>query len=468
MTRRIESWSLERIAKAMGGRLTPGAPQGRVVGVSTDTRNLFEGALFVALIGENFDAHAFVAQAADAGARAAVVCADVLVPPDFPLIVVEDTLRALTALGHALWSEAHGEGMYTIALTGSNGKTTTKEILAALWGAFGVVSATRGNLNNHIGVPLTLVDLPERNDFLVVEMGANGPGDIAALIAMAPGESRMVTSIGMAHLEGFGSLDGVRAAKGEIFHGADRATIAVLPFEERTRLIDEHFPGEVWTVGFDEGARVRLLEVNRLGRGGQEVTLEVDSRKWTLNLPLPGVHNALNLGSALATLLARGLDPTEHQLQEALQGLSLPQGRWREVQIGDLSIIDDAYNANPTSVKAAVEAFLGLEHVGPRLAVIGEMLELGSDSKTIHEDVARHLAAKPGLDGVAFVGLYARSMAEAARRSASTGDFVAFDDIDDVVTWLEGQGEACVFLKASRGSRLERIITRLQGRDSRS
>jgi UDP-N-acetylmuramoyl-tripeptide--D-alanyl-D-alanine ligase len=167
-------------------------------------------------------------------------------------------------------------------------------------------------------------------------------------------------------------------------------------------------------------------------------------------------------------LLARGIDPSEHQLQDALEGLSLPQGRWREVQIGELSLIDDAYNANPSSVKASVEAFMSLDQVGLRLAVIGEMRELGKDSKTIHEDVARHLAAKPGLDGVAFVGLYARAMAEAAREGASAGKFFAFDAVDDVVTWLEGQGEAVVFLKASRGSRLERIITMLQDRDVRS
>ncbi|MFU8805085.1 MAG: UDP-N-acetylmuramoyl-tripeptide--D-alanyl-D-alanine ligase [Bradymonadaceae bacterium] len=464
---RIQGWSLAKITAAMGG-ICQNSQECRVRAVSTDTRNLGQQELFVALEGENFDAHDFVAQAAQAGAAAAVVHRPVESPAGFPIILVDDTLEALSALGHALWQEASEGGLHTIAVTGSNGKTTTKEILASLWGSFGVVHATAGNLNNHIGVPLTLCALPARCDHLIVEMGANGAREISALIAFAPAGERIITSIGAAHLEGFGSIDGVRRAKAEIFEHSESSTAAIVPFGERANLIPESFPGTVWTVGTEEGARVRITGMTPDPERGVLVTLQVDSRKWSLSLPVPGVHNAINLGSAFATLLAHGLDPQDIRLGEALAGLSLPQGRWREVQVGAFSIIDDAYNANPSSVRASLEAFLELQYEGSRYVVLGEMRELGADAERLHEELARDVAGKTSIDGFAILGSHARAMARAACDASPSLDVEAFDDIDDLVSWLEARQRGLVFLKASRGSRLERIITRLEERYSRS
>jgi UDP-N-acetylmuramoyl-tripeptide--D-alanyl-D-alanine ligase len=466
--KRIETWSLPQIAEAMGGRYAAGSEERGVKGVSTDTRRIFEGALFVALVGENFDGHRFIVDAARAGAAAAVVSTEVDAPEGFPLIIVDDTLVALSRLGHALWREATDAGLRTVAVTGSNGKTTTKELLAALWATQGRVWATQGNLNNHIGVPLTLADLPLQCDTLIAEMGANTPGDIAHLIAFAPGQLRIVTSIGYAHIEKLGSLDGVRRTKGEIFDGADAGTAAIVPFEERAHLLPGNYPGPVWTVGREAGARVRVTEAISDGAGRQQVTVEVDSRKWALSLPLPGVHNAVNLATALATLLAAGLDPDETSLDDALDGLTLPQGRWRVVQLGELSIIDDAYNANPSSVRASFEAFVELTEPGRKLAVVGELRELGPEAERLHADLAKALATRGGVHGLAFVGPFGRVMAGAAEALDANMEIKAFETTEDVVSWLEEQGAASVLLKASRGSRLERIITGLEESLSRS
>ncbi|MFU8807359.1 MAG: UDP-N-acetylmuramoyl-tripeptide--D-alanyl-D-alanine ligase, partial [Bradymonadaceae bacterium] len=238
---RIQGWPLPRIAAAMGGTTSSSNGAG-IPAVSTDTRSLGQGDLFVALEGESFDAHDFIDQAVLAGAGALVVHRDVEAPTAVPLIRVDDTFAALSRLGQALWQEAREEGLHTVAVTGSNGKTTTKEILASLWGTLGSVHATVGNLNNHIGVPLTLCALPARCDHLIVEMGANGAGEIRGLIALAQARERIITSIGFAHIEGFGSVDGVRRAKAEIFENADASTVAIVPYSEKSRLIPEGFP----------------------------------------------------------------------------------------------------------------------------------------------------------------------------------------------------------------------------------
>ena len=460
MTLRIARWDLARIAASMNGALQ-GPPDARVGFVSTDSRNIRDGALFVALSGERFDGHDYVAAAAELGAAAAVVSRRVDV--DLPQIVVDDTLRALQSLGAALFDEAQQDGVFSIALTGSNGKTTTKELLAALWGTLGVVHATRGNFNNHIGVPLTLCEIPVEAQFLVIEMGANGPDDIGELVALAPADVRVITSIGAAHIEGFGGLDGVRRAKSQIFHHATAETLAVVPETEPALVAD--FPGKIAVVGSSLGrgrpARASQPSLLRYSRDADQ--LEVTGNDFELHLksPLPGDHNAHNLATAVATIYGTGRQLDERLANEALASLQLPGGRWRRVSAHGYTFLDDAYNANPSSVRASWDAFVEIQQsegaVGDVVAVIGEMFELGAEAEAMHRETAEWVARRGGADHFAFVGSFANQMAESAAQVTNL-PVHAFAQPSDAAQWLLERGPCTVYLKASRGQRLEAII----------
>jgi UDP-N-acetylmuramoyl-tripeptide--D-alanyl-D-alanine ligase len=456
-TRRVAGWSMAKIASAMGGELVGAhADLGGPSRVCTDTRSIASGELFVALRGERFDAHDFLDQAEEAGALAAVVDRVDGLGVDLPLIVVDDTLEALAALGHAIWREATEAGLHTIDVTGSNGKTTVKEMLARLWQDHGAVFATPGNLNNHIGVPLVLCGIPADCDHLIVEMGANAEGEISHLVSLAPGSERIITSIGVAHIEGFGSLDGIRRAKAEIFEGASPETTAIVPHAEAERLVDANFVGRVITVGRHSEADLRVETLE-----GGRVRLHHGDDSWALTLPIPGAHHELNLATSFATLLAQGLECDQARCEAAMAGLQLPEGRWRVVEVGEVRFVDDAYNANPSSVRASFDAFMRTEdgRERPRVAIIGEMLELGDEAANWHRQVAQALAADEGLAAFVSVGAHAGAMAAAARASAGDGLAVlGVDDPEQAARWLASFGPAFVFLKASRGARLETVV----------
>ncbi len=457
MTLRIEKWTLGELARHLGGELTdPAIAERRPTAVGTDTRAIEAGSLFVALRGENFDAHDFVGDAIVGGACTAIVSR---VCGDAPQIVVPDTLRALQALGALVFQDAKAAGVRSIALTGSNGKTTTKELIAAVWGVDGaVVHATRGNLNNHIGVPLTLCATPVDATAIVIEMGANQFGDIAELVRMAPADVRVITSIGYAHIEGLGSLEGVRRVKSEIFGASGDALLAVVPETERMQLWLNEFAGPVATVGSEtEGGVVRY----KLRNGAVEV--RGPQFEYRLQFKLPGAHNQHNLAVALATLLVGEWRPTQAGLQAALDATSLPGGRWRRVRRGRWIVLDDAYNANPSSVRASWDAFVEIAP-GPDwvtdaevVAVIGEMFELGDDSEELHRQTAAWVARRGGASAFVFVGQHGQAMAEAAALETSA-DVEAFDDPEAAGRWVALRPPGVVYLKASRGQALERLI----------
>lgn len=469
-TPRVAGWRLDTIADAVEGRLVPDSA-GEVTpnSVSTDTRRLEPGALFVAIRGERFDGHTFVAEAREKGAVGALVerGADVATPAaddEFAIVEVDDTVEAFSALGASIWQEATESGLHTTLVTGSNGKTTTKELLRLLWAQNDETFATPGNYNNEIGVPITLSRLPETAEHLVLEIGANGPGEIGALVRLAPGSERVVTSIGYDHTEGFGSLEGVRRAKSEIFEASDDETRAVVPATERDELHLEGFPGEVWTFGDDADADVGVVDVRRSEHGGaNEVVLDVEGDEMALPLGLPGRHNARNLAAAVAAVLAAGGEVRADEVADALRSVELPGGRWRRVRVGEVEAIDDAYNANPSSVRASFSAFLEctpeeLDGDVPRAAVLGDMAELGDDAESWHRRVAGELAESGAIDAFAAVGEFSDDMAEAALESASDVRVAAFDDAEEVGTWLEERAPIFAWLKASRKTRLEEAL----------
>ncbi len=451
MKLRISQWSLSAIADTVDGRLV-GADRA-ISSVSTDTRKIAPDALFVALVGPRFDGNTFVSQAAESGAAAAIVSSEQDVT--IPQIVVEDTLTALQRLGAAVWKQAHEEGMKTVALTGSNGKTTTKELCSAVFRTeFEHVHATAGNLNNHIGVPLTLCAIPLECELAIVEMGANDFGDIDELVRMAPGEVRIITSIGEAHLEALGDLNGVRRVKSEIFHVPNDA-IAVVPSEERRQL---HLPDgmHVIEVGSEVVANLTAQDAN-----GQSVDLEAFGKTLRLRSPLTGAHNAGNLATAIAAFYALiGRLPNEDGLNASLAGMKIPGGRWRRVQAGGWDIIDDAYNANPSSMTASFRTFSDLYAEQTRYAVIGEMLELGEEARDLHVRCAQEMAASQSGEEFVFVGRFADDMASAATDKGAKA--TAAVDPESAADYLRTQMPGVVFLKASRGAQLERVITSLQ------
>ena len=467
--KRIQDWSMGRIVREVRGRLiSPSIEVDSPSGVSTDTRALRGGELFFALRGDRFDGHDFVEQAVDNGACAVVVEDRSAQPrPDGVTIVVDDCYEALARLGHALFRQARQEGIHSVALTGSNGKTTTKEILAALWGQHGTVWATPGNLNNHIGVPLTLCAMPAECDHLIVELGANHRGEIEQLIELVPADQRIVTSIGRAHIEGFGSMAGVRKAKGEIFYHASRATSAIVPEDEAEALIPRDFSGAVLTFGTSSQADVRITSVTSSSQGEylqMAVRLEVGGRRMALTLPLIGRHNASNLAAAMATFVHRADKLDGEAISDALDNIELPGGRLRIVEVGGLQVMDDAYNANPTSMRASFRAFeewIGGASQVPALAVIGDMLELGKRADREHRELASWLSDRSCLTALAFVGEFGEIMARSALGGRVDEVFFA-NDHDEMAQWLGKWERARVFIKGSRANQLERVIEKLK------
>jgi len=327
------------------------APFARVL---TDTRQLRAGDLYVALQGERFDGHEFLAQAQAAGAVGALVSRRV--DHALPQLLVGDTLTALQLYG-ASWRADFD--LPVVAVTGSNGKTTTKQMLAAIFAARGPVLATQGNLNNHIGVPLTLLSLRAEHRTAVIEMGANHPGEIALLARLARPQIGVVTQAGDAHLEGFGSREGVARAKGELFAALGAGGIAVINADDMYAPLWREMAGEasVLSFGFHEDADVRAVQVQPWSLEmptAMRFELQTPEGRSTVELPLPGRHNIANALAAAACGVALGLAAEE--IAQGLSRMQLPQGRvnWKHTPAG-ARVIDDSYNANPTSLRAGLE-----------------------------------------------------------------------------------------------------------------
>ncbi|MFA7521982.1 MAG: UDP-N-acetylmuramoyl-tripeptide--D-alanyl-D-alanine ligase [Halothiobacillaceae bacterium] len=411
--------TLERIAQWSDGRLAAGAdPAASIAGVGTDTRVRLDGRLFIALKGPNFDAHAFLEQAVEQGAAAALVERE---QPeiDLPQIVVDDTQAALGRLARG-WREAVDPTV--IAITGSSGKTTVKELLAGMLGEIGPTAATRGNLNNEIGVPLTLLDWPAETRFAVVEMGANHAGEIAALTELITPDIVTVTMVGHAHVGEFGSVKHIIEAKGEIYRhrpssaralvnldslGADRWLMHA-PQADTFSLDPSHREWATWTGEYD--AERHELSVDERGRSLLE----------HLPIPVLGEHNAMNLLAAIA--LARLAGASSEAISAGLAAFRPPAGRMNLVRLANgWRVIDDSYNANPESMRAALDYLAG--QPGERLAVLGSMGELGAQAESLHRQLGE-FAARQELQGLIAVGPGAAAIAAGYRTAGGAADSI--------------------------------------------
>jgi UDP-N-acetylmuramoyl-tripeptide--D-alanyl-D-alanine ligase len=440
--------TLADIADAVGGKAHGEALV--TAAASIDSRDVDPGGLFVALAGEHVDGHDFAAQALAAGASAVLASR----PVDEPCIVVDDVTVALARLATHVLGRLDA---VVIAITGSQGKTSAKDLLAAVLEPSGATVAPIGSFNNELGVPLTVLRADEETVYLVVEMGARGVGHIASLCRIAPPDIAVVLNVGRAHVGEFGSPDVTAQAKGEIVEALSADGTAVLNADDaRVAAMASRTSARVLTFG--EAGEVVLGEV-RLDDGGEpRFTLSHAGVAVEMHVPQIGAHHASNAAAAATTALALGLDlPTvAERLDHA--GARSPMRMARHVRHDGLVVIDDAYNANPESMAAALHSLAGVG--GARtVAVLGEMLELGDGSRASHVEVGR-LAAELGVDRIIAVGTGAAGIAEGA---GELGTAVA--DVDDAVrelsAWLTPTD--VVLVKASRGVRLERVTEALLG-----
>jgi UDP-N-acetylmuramoyl-tripeptide--D-alanyl-D-alanine ligase len=440
-------WTWDRVADALGALSSVNLPRGaQSFGrVWTDTRTIESGDLFVALVGERFDAHDFLKDAVAKGAAGLVVSrVEAARGLGVPVYEVRDTLVALGALA------TYRRRMLNkpvVGVVGTNGKTSTKELIRAALGSVLDVHATTGNLNNLIGVPITLLAMPDACDVAVIEMGTNQPGEVARLKAIVEPNITVVTSVAEEHLEGLGDLEGVLR---EELAAAEGVPVAIVPASQ-PEVVDaaRSRAGRVVSAGVDSGDLApSSCSVEPDGRG----RLVIDD--VTIQLPLRGVHNLRNAMLALA--VARELGVSFADAGRGIEAMAAPPMRVNWEQHGSATLINDAYNSNPGSARAAIEL---LQHTGTgrqRVAVLGTMLELGPQTPRLHDEVARD-ALDAGVEIVAAIGEFAAAL---DRIAPGDSRVILADDADELWNRLAPRlaPDAVILLKGSRGMRLERLV----------
>ena len=402
--------TLPEVAELAGGRLE-GPPDGAVTGtVTLDSRAVAPGDLFVAVAGERADGHHFLGAAAAAGAVGALVTRP---DPALPCVVVEDPVVALGRLAAGVHGRLTAAGVRTLAITGSSGKTSTKDLLGQVLAAAGPTVSPPGSYNNDIGLPLTVLSADAGTRFLVLEMGARGRGHIARLCRVARPEVGVVLNVGSAHLGEFGSADGIAQAKGELVEALPAEGTAVLNADDpRVLGMAPRTRARVLTTGLGEEAAVRAVDVVLDGSARARFTLVTGGERHPVSLRVVGEHQVANALSAAGAALAVGLAPAA--VAEALSGAE-PRSRWRmeiDRRADGVTVVNDAYNANPESMRAALAALAGLAGTW-RIAVLGGMAELGPDADAEHERLGRDAAAA-GVDLVVAVGADAVGIAGGA------------------------------------------------------
>src|SRR5438046_6003949 len=446
--------SILEIAEFAGAAVSSGHRKTLIDKISTDSRTLKHGELFVALRGENFDAHSFVESVAKAGAAGAIVDANWTgkIPENFALIRTEDTLQAYQKLAA---NYRKSLPLKVVAITGSNGKTSTKDFTAAVLGRRFHVTKTQGNFNNHVGLPRTMLEATSQDEVAVWEIGMNHPGEIETLAKLAAPDTAIITNVGVAHIEFMGSREAIAAEKAALAQtvGAEGSVIlnADDPFSEG---IAASTRAKVVFAG-TSGGTVRASEMTRSGNGSDFTILE-GAHRCRAQLLVPGLHMVQNALLAVAAGRVFGLS-----LEDCAAGLvaaPLTKARLQIKEIHGVQFIDDSYNANPDSMKAALRTLVELDADGKRIAVLGEMRELGSESEHGHREVGETAAALE-VDHLIAIGSVAAAIASAAERAGlrNSRAVTSTSDAAGILAEIAEPGDL-VLIKGSRAARTERVV----------
>ncbi len=453
----MERTDIKTIARWAHGSVVGGDPAVAVETICTDSRALKSADLFLALRGENFDGHAFLSEAAKRGAMGAIVDA---VPCDLPegfvVIEVKDTLRALQEVAAQY---RRSLPMQVVGITGSNGKTSTKDLTGAVLEQHFQVTKTVGNLNNHIGLPLTLLRSRASDQIGVFEMGMNHPNEIAPLAAISAPDVAIITNIGLAHIEFMGSREAIALEKGMLAEALQPSgTVILNADDEFSKGIAARTKADAIYCGIDAGD-IRATDI-RQDFAGMKFRICADDRSVEAELPVPGMHMVRNALLAVAAGRVFGLSLEE--CAEGLRKLQLTKGRLEQKIINGVQVLDDTYNANPDSVSAALCTLAEMPALGRRIAVLGRMGELGVQSESGHRLVGE-VAARLGIDCVIAVGDEPAWTADEAR-NAGVEKVFKFATAEEAIGALRNIAKPgdVVLVKGSRSSRMERIVEGLQ------
>ncbi|OGR00314.1 MAG: UDP-N-acetylmuramoylalanyl-D-glutamate--2,6-diaminopimelate ligase [Deltaproteobacteria bacterium RIFOXYD12_FULL_55_16] len=459
-------WTLAQVLQATGGKLLSTGAETGFRRVCTDSRAIEPGDLFVALRGENFDGHAYLTQAVAKGAVGLVVETRPEKMLPVPVVLVADTLRALGDL--AACRRSLLPGLQVLAITGSCGKTTVKEMLAAILDIKYKVLKTKGNFNNLVGLPLSLLPVERAHDFAVLEMGMNQPGEIARLTEIANPDIACITNVQDAHLAGLGDISGVARAKGELFAGLKASGRLVVNVDDKRVLAIARQCGQKKiTFGRHPQAEVRGLRLRGLGERGMAFTLRFGGNEARVRISALGAHNVQNALAAAGMAWAARV-----RFGDIVAGLEsfVPFEKRLQVQrlSGGVRLINDAYNANPSSMQAALETLRQMEQGRQKVVILGDMLELGQESVAAHQALGEQVA-RLGFAALLAVGDFAGVLVAAAWQAGMSREkALAFSKKEQISTWLrEGiatgalQPGAWVLLKGSRGMRMETITNDL-------
>lgn len=466
MTDDQEIWTLDAVLEATGGQLLVKGDEQRFTSISTDSRTLAPGGLFVALKGEQFDGHQFIAQAISRGGSGVIVDQGEvenigLRDLQVPVVGVSDTLRAFGDLAE-FWRRLYP--VPVVAITGSNGKTTTKEMVASILDRSWKVLKNQGTFNNLVGLPITLLQLNNTHQAAVVELGMNQPGEIKRLTAIVSPDVGLITNIQPAHLQGLGTLEGIEAAKGELFAGmAASATIVVNRDDPRVRNLASSFPGRQVSFSVNgEPADIALDRILAMDEDGSRFLLKLPEETLEIYLPVLGLHHCNNAVAAAAVVWALNL-PTK-TIVSGLANFKPVDKRMEVLTIpGEITIINDSYNANPGSMAAALETLRQVKKQGRGFAVLGDMLELGDESAALHSQVGSK-AAQEGVDYLLALGEQASHLlAGAAEAGMDSKRLIQASDHQEIASQVGNMMAAgdWILVKGSRGMRMEKVVEHL-------
>ncbi|SES01940.1 UDP-N-acetylmuramoyl-tripeptide--D-alanyl-D-alanine ligase [Salipaludibacillus aurantiacus] len=451
--------TLEDIAAWVNGEVSgQGAASLEIAGVSKDTRTIREGNLYIPIAGENFNGHAFVKDAAGKGAAGSLWQKDQPNPPaDLPLILVEDTLQALQDLASNYLASLPAK---VIGVTGSNGKTTTKDMVASVLATTYKVQKTEGNYNNHIGLPLTILSLEEDTEMAVLEMGMSGRGEIDLLSRIAKPEAAIITNIGESHLQDLGSREGISEAKFEITAGLRKNGTLVIDGDEP--LLTEkvvNSPFQVITFGGSETNDYYPVKSEQKSDGTFFTTNQADGAEFFI--PVLGKHNINNALAVIAVAQKFGVAVSD--IKKGLEKLKITGMRTELIEGNDgVTLINDAYNASPTSMRAAVELLQDLKGYKKKIVVLSDMLELGADEETFHFETGKDIDADK-IDYVFTFGVLGKKIAEGAKENFQDHCVFAYEDKQALIAKLKEivEKEDIVLVKGSRGMKLEEVVNAL-------